>query len=64
MERVLYTEQRKADFIPKDDDLSFDRPTNACMMGTALLGALGRAARRTLEAPNLAPILAEVRLGI
>jgi hypothetical protein len=64
MERVLYSEQRRGDFLPADSDLSFDRPTPAAMMGTALLAALAGAARATLEPPNLAPFLAEVRGGV
>jgi hypothetical protein len=58
---VLYSEQRRADFVPREDALSFDRPTAACLMGTGMLAALGAAARDTLEGPNLAALLAEAR---
>ncbi|KAI8464865.1 MAG: exocyst complex component Sec10-domain-containing protein [Monoraphidium minutum] len=60
LERVLYTEQRKSDFVPKDEALSFDRPTPACMLGTSMLSALGAAGRDTLDGPNLAAVLSEV----
>ncbi|KIY95316.1 Exocyst complex component 5 [Monoraphidium neglectum] len=60
LERVLYSEQRRADFVPRDDALSFDRPTSACLMGTGMLSALGAAAHDTLEGPNLTALLSEV----
>lgn len=47
--------------MPRDDSLSFDRPTSACLLGTALLSALGAAAKDTLEGNNLRAFLAEVR---
>jgi hypothetical protein len=49
--------------VPRDDALSFDRPTPACLMGTGMLGALGAAARGTLEGPNLTAVLSEVCCG-
>lgn len=61
LERVLSSEQRRSDFMPRDDSLSFDRPTSACLLGTALLSALGAAAKDTLEGNNLRAFLAEVR---
>lgn len=61
LERVLSSEQRRSDFMPRDDALSFDRPTSACLLGTALLSALGAAAKDTLEGNNLQAFLAEVR---
>ena len=60
LERVLGSEQRRSDFMPRDDVLSFDRPTSACLLGTALLSALGAAAQETLEGNNLRAFLAEV----
>lgn len=60
LERVLGSEQRRSDFMPRDDVLSFDRPTSACLLGTALLSALGSAAKETLEGNNLRAFLAEV----
>lgn len=62
LERVLGSEQRRSDFMPRDDALSFDRPTPACLLGTALLSALGAAAKDTLEGNNLRAFLAEVRI--
>lgn len=61
IERVLYNEQRQRDFTPRDDALSFDKPTGACMMATAMLHALGAAANDTLESSNLQSFAAEVR---
>lgn len=61
LERVLGNEQRRSDFMPRDDALSFDRPTSACLLGTALLSALGAATKDTLEGNNLHALLAEVR---
>lgn len=46
--------------MPRDDALSFDRPTSACLLGTALLSALGAAAKDTLEGNNLKAFLTEV----
>ena len=60
-ERVLYSEQKRADFVPRDDALSFDRPTTACLLGTSMLCALGAAARNTLDGPNLTALLSEVQ---
>lgn len=60
LERVLSSEQRRSDFMPRDDTLSFDRPTSACLLGTALLSALGGAAKDTLDGNNLRAFLAEV----
>eukprot|EP00882_Tetradesmus_deserticola_P020200 GHRQ01021777.1.p1 GENE.GHRQ01021777.1~~GHRQ01021777.1.p1 ORF type:complete len:385 (+),score=188.27 GHRQ01021777.1:1103-2257(+) len=60
MERVLTSEQRRSDFTPRDDTLSFDKPTAACLLGTALLAALQDAAIATLEGPNRQQFLAEV----
>eukprot|EP00877_Chromochloris_zofingiensis_P003097 jgi/Chrzof1/12789/Cz07g07190.t1 len=60
IERVLYNEQRQRDFTPRDDALSFDKPTGACMMATAMLHALGAAANDTLESSNLQSFAAEV----
>lgn len=62
LERVLSSEQRRPDFMPRDDALSFDRPTSACLLGTALLAALGSAAKDTLDGNNLRLFLTEVRL--
>jgi len=61
LERVLGSEQRRSDFMPRDDVLSFDRPTSACLLGTALLSALGGAAKDTLEGNNQRLFLTEVR---
>lgn len=61
-ERVLYSEQRRSDFQPRDDELSFDKPTAACLLGTGMLAALGGAARVALEGPNLTALLSEVCL--
>ena len=61
LERVLGSEQRRSDFTPRDDALSFDRPTSACLLGTALLAALGAAAKGALGGNNLRLFLAEVR---
>lgn len=58
MERVLASEQRRGDFT--GDDLSFDRPTSACLLGSALLAALAAAARGCLDGANLQEFLAEV----
>jgi hypothetical protein len=60
MERVLTSEQRRSDFTPRDDALSFDKPTAACLLGTALLAALRDAASATLEGPNRKHFLTEV----
>jgi len=60
LERLLSSEQRRSDFLPRDDELTFDRPTSACLLGTALLGALGQAAQETLDGTNLKHFLAEV----
>jgi hypothetical protein len=60
MERVLTSEQRRSDFTPRDDVLSFDKPTAACLLGTALLAALRDAAGATLEGPNRKHFLTEV----
>jgi hypothetical protein len=57
---MLSSQQRRADFMPRDDALSFDRPTSACLLGTALLSALGAAAKDTLEGNNLKAFLTEV----
>jgi hypothetical protein len=62
LERVLGSEQRRSDFMPRDDALRFDQPTSACLLGTALLSALGAAAKDTLEGNNLRAFLAEVRM--
>jgi hypothetical protein len=62
MERVLTSEQRRSDFTPRDDALSFDKPTAACLLGTALLAALRDAAGATLEGPNRKHFLTEVGL--
>ncbi|GBF89405.1 exocyst complex component [Raphidocelis subcapitata] len=59
-ERVLYSEQRRSDFLPRDDELTFDRPTPACLLGTGMLAELGAAARGALEGANLGALLAEV----
>jgi hypothetical protein len=41
VDKVLYAEQRKADFLPRDTSaVAFDKPTNACLMVTAMLAAL------------------------
>lgn len=60
LERVLGSEQRRSDFMPRDDVLSFDRPTSACLLGTALLSALGAAAKDTLGGNNQRLFLTEV----
>lgn len=61
LERVLASEQRRSDFLPRDDAaVSFDRPTPACLLGTALLQALGVAASDALEGANLRLFLTEV----
>jgi hypothetical protein len=60
MERVLASEQRRSDFTPRDEALSFDKPTAACLLGTALLAALRDAAGATLEGPNRKHFLTEV----
>ncbi|WIA33366.1 hypothetical protein OEZ86_006503 [Tetradesmus obliquus] len=60
MERALTSEQRRSDFTPRDDVLSFDQPTAACLLGTALLAALRDAAGATLEGPNRKHFLTEV----
>jgi hypothetical protein len=64
LERVLSSEQRRSDFMPRDDALSFDRPTSACLLGTALLSALGGAAKDTLDGNNLRAFLAEVSVRV
>jgi hypothetical protein len=64
MERVLASEQRRSDFLPRDDALSFDKPTAACLLGTALLAALRDAAGATLEGPNRKHFLTEVGRGL
>lgn len=64
VDRTLYSEQRRSDFVPSDASLSFDRPTPACMLVAAMLGALGAAARDTLgDGPNCGSFLAEVRFA-
>ncbi|KAF8067429.1 SEC10a [Scenedesmus sp. PABB004] len=60
LERVLGGEQRKADFMPRDSAVSFDKPTSACLLGTALLAALGSSARDTLAGANRRAFLTEV----
>eukprot|EP00775_Hariotina_reticulata_P013513 gene13513-13638_t len=60
LDRLLSSEQRRSDFLPRDDELTFDRPTAACLLGTALLAALGQAAQETLDGTNLRQFLAEV----
>lgn len=60
MERALSSEQRRSDFTPRDDALSFDRPTSACLLGTALLMALRDAVQGTFEGPNRQAFLDEV----
>jgi hypothetical protein len=66
---VLLSEQRRSDFLPREsggqrggqhDALSFDRPTAACLLGTALLSALRSAASDTLQGANRSQFLAEV----
>lgn len=61
MERALSSEQRRSDFLPRDDALSFDKPTSACLLGTALLVAMRDAVQGTLEDANKQAFLAEVR---
>ncbi len=60
LEKALSSEQRRSDFTPRDDAVSFNKPTGACMLATAMLGALNRAARDCLEGSNLSSFLAEV----
>ncbi len=60
MERVLASEQKRTDFAPVDDAVSFDRPTGACMMATAMLTALSAAAEDCLDGSSLASFHAEV----
>lgn len=60
MERALTSEQRRSDFMGRDDALSFDKPTPACLLGTALLAALGDAVAGTLDGQNKKHFLNEV----
>ena len=61
MERALSSEQWRSDFLPRDDAVSFDKPTSACLLGTALLVALRDAVEGTLEDANKQAFLAEVK---
>jgi hypothetical protein len=61
VDKVLYSEQRKADFLPKDTSaIAFDKPTAACLMVTAMLAALRSAACDSLSGANLSSFLEEV----
>jgi len=55
-ERTLTAEQRKADFRPPEDGPPppLDRPTGACELVAALLGALLRISATHLQGSNLA----------
>ncbi len=60
MDRLLFSEQRRSDFTPRDDAVNFDKPTPACLLGTALLVALRDAVLGTLEGSNRQAYMAEV----
>ncbi len=62
-ERTLTAEQRKADFRPPEDGPPppLDRPTGACELVAALLGALLRISATHLQGSNLAAFDAEAR---
>jgi exocyst complex component 5 len=61
VEKVLLVEQRRTDFLPKDDAMpNLERPTTACLLLTAMLQSLHIAAEENLEAANAGAFRYEV----
>ncbi|GAX74293.1 hypothetical protein CEUSTIGMA_g1742.t1 [Chlamydomonas eustigma] len=67
IEKTLMLEQRAAEFLlrVKDvQDMSFSRPTNACMLVCSIWSAFRDAAGENLEGANLSSLLTEVGLKV
>ncbi|KAK9823591.1 hypothetical protein WJX72_004079 [[Myrmecia] bisecta] len=61
VDRTLASEQKRIDFRPPEDlPPPLDRPTDACLLVTALLTVLMRTAQQNLQASNLVAFNAEV----
>ena len=60
-DRSLNLEQKRIDFRPPEDlPPPLDRPTDACLFGTALLTAAAKAVQQVLRGSNCAAVLTEV----
>lgn len=60
-DRTLNLEQKRIDFRPPEDlPPPLDRPTDACLFGTALLTAAAKAVQQVLRGSNCAAVLTEV----
>lgn len=60
-DKTLNMEQKRIDFRPPEDlPPPLDRPTDACLLVTALLTAAAKAAQQVLHGSNCVAVLTEV----